>query len=571
MARWLMAHSVVAGWLVMACLATQTARAELLPDELAVVAMRDSPQSVELAEYYVRARGLPDDRICLLDGPPGADLSRVDWETTVRPAIRSWLVERGLSAKVRCFVTVWDVPLKIVRADPADPVRLARIAALNTERAARFDQLKQILFTTGRILAPDAADTAVNDDASVRDLAKLFQDALRAAAERAQASTDAAGQAAAVAQIEQAVAAATGRAGMAQFLESIAPSSDPAQVAATRQRIEFFKGEHQGLRRGVNALVLLPERVERDQMVLEVLEQSDGILGTLGWLDEQRQFAERNETYASFDSELSLLDWPDYPLAMWQPNALYHRHDGSDARRMRPTRMVARIEAPTLELAKGLIDTAIAVERTGLEGQCYVDARGIAVLPGKRSIGSYGDYDECLRNLADLLPRLAGQETKLDDRGELFQAGDCPDAALYCGWYSLSNYVDAFDWRPGAVAYHIASGEAATLRDPASNVWCKRMIEEGVCATLGPVFEPYLGAFPRPDEFFPLLLSGRYTLVETYYRTLPFNSWVMVLVGDPLYNPYKAAPRLTKDGLPEEMRQLLGLAPGGSAAGDRPE
>jgi uncharacterized protein (TIGR03790 family) len=99
--------------------------------------------------------------------------------------------------------------------------------------------------------------------------------------------------------------------------------------------------------------------------------------------------------------------------------------------------------------------------------------------------------------------------------------------------------VDAFDWTPGAVAYHLASGEATTLRDPGSQAWCKKMIEDGVAATIGPVYEPYLAAFPRPEQFFGLLLEGKLTLVECYYRTLPHNSWMMTLIGDPLYRPFK--------------------------------
>ena len=42
--------------------------------------------------------------------------------------------------------------------------------------------------------------------------------------------------------------------------------------------------------------------------------------------------------------------------------------------------------------------------------------------------------------------------------------------------------------------------------------------------------------------------------METYYRTNPFNSWVMVLVGDPLYNPFKNRPMLRENDLPERMK-----------------
>ena len=88
----------------------------------------------------------------------------------------------------------------------------------------------------------------------------------------------------------------------------------------------------------------------------------------------------------------------------------------------------------------------------------------------------------------------------------------------------------------------MASSEATTLKQEGSNVWCKRMLEEGVAATLGPVAEPYLLSFPRPDEFFPLLMSGQQPLLEVYFRTLPQLSWMQILIGDPLYTPFKKKP-----------------------------
>ena len=68
--------------------------------------------------------------------------------------------------------------------------------------------------------------------------------------------------------------------------------------------------------------------------------------------------------------------------------------------------------------------------------------------------------------------------------------------------------------------------------------------EAGAAATLGPVAEPYTVGFPKPAEFFGLLTTGQYTLVECYYRTLLLNSWMTVLIGDPLYNPYAHSPKL---------------------------
>jgi hypothetical protein len=62
---------------------------------------------------------------------------------------------------------------------------------------------------------------------------------------------------------------------------------------------------------------------------------------------------------------------------------------------------------------------------------------------------------------------------------------------------------------------------------------------------MGPVEEPYLTAFPLPTDFFGLLLTGRYSLVECYYLTTPKVSWMMTLIGDPLYRPFARNPALT--------------------------
>ncbi len=215
--------------------------------------------------------------------------------------------------------------------------------------------------------------------------------------------------------------------------------------------------------------------------------------------------------------------WDDYPLYRWVLNPLCLRvqHDSAFVTQMRqtpstqPVVMVARLDAPKASIVRRMIDDAAATEQKGLSGKFYVDARGL-----KASSSGYGLYDEDLRDLAGLIRDKTHVPLVLDDKAALFAPGSCPDAALYCGWYSLGKYVPAFTWDRGSVAYHIASSEAVSLRNPKAQYWCKRMLEEGVCATLGPVAEPYLLSFPRPREFFGLLLTGRYTLVECYYKTI---------------------------------------------------
>ncbi|MFA5238686.1 MAG: TIGR03790 family protein [Phycisphaerae bacterium] len=261
------------------------------------------------------------------------------------------------------------------------------------------------------------------------------------------------------------------------------------------------------------------QNIERKQA--RVQSEIDSILG--------------KETNASVDSELSMVLFSDYELYRWQLNELKDNLPGLYSN----TLMVSRLDGPSLEIVKGLIDKAIAAEKTGLKGIAYIDSRGIA---DDKKPYSFGHFDQSLRDLAVFTRLRTEMAVKEEQTGKLFEAGACPQTALYCGWYSLKKYVDAFDFVDGAIGYHIASLEAVDLRDPNSSQWCPAMLRDGITATLGAVAEPYLHSFPEPKEFFLELFNGR-CLVEAYYYTKPFNSWQMVLIGDPMYRPFKNLKR----------------------------
>ncbi|MBW7988977.1 MAG: TIGR03790 family protein [Planctomycetes bacterium] len=235
-----------------------------------------------------------------------------------------------------------------------------------------------------------------------------------------------------------------------------------------------------------------------------------------------------HETNASVDSELSMLLFQSYDLYRWQPNMLRGQVPGLGFK----TLMVSRLDGPDYKIIKGLIDKAITAEKTGLKGNAYIDSRGIV----KKDM--YGYFDQSLRDLEAFIRSNTKMPVKAEQTGQLFQPGSCPQTAVYCGWYSVRKYVDAFDFVDGAVGFHIASYEAQKLRDPSSSTWCAAMLRDGITATLGAVDEPYLHSFPQPKEFFAELFRGS-CLVEAYYRTKPFNSWQLVLIGDPLYKPFK--------------------------------
>lgn len=240
---------------------------------------------------------------------------------------------------------------------------------------------------------------------------------------------------------------------------------------------------------------------------------------------------------AAVDSELAMIYEPDYPLSGWIENPLFTESKiKSPFVDKKNIFMICRLDGPTPEIVQKIIDDSIETEKQGVQGNACFDARWPEENTGR--MNAYTQFDKYIHMAAKKTIEKGILPCKIDNSQLLFQKGDCPNTALYCGWYSLAKYVDAFEWAKGAVAYHVASAECVTLKKKNSQVWCKVMLEKGIAATLGPVGEPYLQSFPRPDIFFGLLFDG-HSLAESYMKSTPYLSWKMVLIGDPLYYPFK--------------------------------
>jgi uncharacterized protein (TIGR03790 family) len=271
--------------------------------------------------------------------------------------------------------------------------------------------------------------------------------------------------------------------------------------------------------------------------------KQDKLRAQLKELEKIRQriaHVKKSDQGASLDSEIALVLRGNYSLSSWIPNPFFAGYSGKEIKEMREdVFIVSRLDGPSSGIVKRVIDQSVEVEKEGIKGTAYFDARWPRPKEDENVEMGYKFYDKSIHKAAEVVRKSGRMPVVLNEREELFQPGECPDAALYCGWYSLGKYIDAFKWRPGSVGYHIASAECDTLRRPGSTVWCKRMLEEGIAATVGPVNEPYVQAFPVPDLFFQFLLDGYWTLAECYALSQPFWSWQMVLIGDPLYRPFK--------------------------------
>lgn len=383
-------------------------------NELLVVANRNDRESVALAQYYMRKRGVPGKNLLKISVTDNETCSRADYDRLIARPIREKLEKYSLAQRLRCVVTVRGVPLRISEI-PLTEAEQAEIAGLKAERELLNGKVKGVLDEGARKKASEA-------------------------------------------------------------------------LSAVEKKIVSFES--------------------------------------------------KQNTGASVDSELMLVLANEYPLSMWVANPFFMGFNGEKLKLSKnEVVMVSRLDAPTPQIVRRIIDDAIAAEKDGLTGTACFDARYKD--PGDQKLSGYALYDKSIHLAAVRIREKELMPVVLDDNDKLFKPGECPRAALYCGWYSLARYVDAFDWVSGAVGYHIASAECRTLRQSDSQDWCKRMLEEGAAVTIGPVDEPYVQAFPLPEIFFRALTEWNLTVAESYLLSVPYLSWKMVLVGDPLYRPFK--------------------------------
>lgn len=228
------------------------------------------------------------------------------------------------------------------------------------------------------------------------------------------------------------------------------------------------------------------------------------------------------------DSELALLAQPNYAINAFLLNPLFH-NDRPTALELNQVVKVTRLDGPTADDANALVDRAVAAERTGLLGRAYVDIGG-----------KYPEGDRWFEATATRLAEL-GFDTDIDRAPKTIPATARFDApALYFGWYAGNLEgpftLPGFRFPPGAIAFHLHSFSAATLRS-ADQGWTGPLVARGVTATIGNVFEPYLESTHRPQYLLQALARGD-NFGDAACYAIPGFSWQAIAIGDPLYRPF---------------------------------
>jgi uncharacterized protein (TIGR03790 family) len=530
----------------------------LEPDEIALVVNSAEPIGKELAQFYALQRHIPDNRILELDNVPKTDeMSTHDFEESVVPQVREFLKSGHLEKKIKCLVTFYGVPLRIAARvnTRAEDIELGQLQRLLIELP---DRMRPHIEAVEAIAAKlDPAFVPQGSGTDLTELQKRYGAASQSVARQVQTIPDLKQRGAVEGEFFTAAAPLMGKLADIDKLKldlvsrgTTRPSDlEPLQAMAS----DYNKTVDEAGR-----YEQLPYDAQARVQLRDLANKQLGILAFLNVLRDQADYLTVAQSASAFDNELAMGEWIAYPHKNWIPNPLYYQ---VRAKSPQQTLMVARLDAPTPDIVKSMITTSIKVEQEGLNGKVVIDSLGVKTGEESPDQKGYGVYDQYLRNLDKMLRGNTKLDIMLDEKPEVLPAGSATDVALYCGWHAARNYTPACKFSPGAVGYHIASYELISLRGPNESGWVHGLLTDGIVGTLGPVAEPYLAAFPRPDEFFPLVLTGKLTMAEVYWKTEPFTSWMIGYLGDPLYTPYKKNPKLQKADLPFRLRAALDKTP----------
>jgi len=532
----------------------------LRPDQIALVVNSRVPASLELAQLYAQTRNLPPGRIIELVLPVDEQMPMERFDADVIIPLRRALTERGLRGQVKCLVTFFGVPLKLSpRSNRPEEIR--ELAELQTAYDIAQMRLVEIVTSIERLVSHHDPTFRPDSASDIPQMLARGQTAIQRASTILQRQDlDLISQSNLETAIINTLAQVRGKVGLLQnaqphMLEMLTVS--PA-VDGRVYDPEALWAQMQGsvLRNNVEIAELIHRRHDASSRsrLRAIAPEHSGLIDYLQLLAFQIEYLTADGTN-SFDSELAMLWYPVYRKRGMLLNQLHYTNaDRASSMVM----MVARLDGPQSGTAHQIMLASRLVEEKGLTGRFVIDTLGLPPPQGPGDAKNY--YDQRLLELARLVAEHTTIPVVLDKDPEVIRRDanqKLRDVALYCGWYSVRSYVPSMELNPGSVGYHIASMEMVSIRNPQESGWVAGLLRDGIAASVGPVDEPFLQGFPDPYLFYSLLLTGRFTLAETFWLTLPHVSWRVALIGDPLYNPFKANPQLDPKHLQPDLLQAI--------------
>lgn len=235
------------------------------------------------------------------------------------------------------------------------------------------------------------------------------------------------------------------------------------------------------------------------------------------------------------------------------------------------TYLVARLDGAGKERSMELVDMA-------LYGDVYLNAlpghyRGLAYCDtqygvySKATLDAGYPYDHWTFSSSDkamaygrgwllasgLQVRWEPNLTEIGEPGATWADGTpaltAPRAMIYEGWYNNDNYFEVWDWMVGSFGTDLNSNSLARLRNDVPDTFVAGALRNGLTAGVGCVDEPYTEGHPFPEVFAYYMIKG-YPFAEAARISDPRLMWTSLYVGDPLYQPFRAAKPNVLDTTP---------------------
>ena len=504
------------------------AKADIEAKNVAIIANSNSQDSIKIAEEYKKARNIPDTNLISIPISTEENISREDYENLLVTPIRKALTERKIASDIKVLTTIYGIPLKLATPEIKQLDKDAGIFSQETVAKAKIEVEDYI--KKAQKLAGEKQDgfIEVADDKMPIEFQNLINKVLSKIQKLPQDESD---------KIQNQLAdIISNMGGLSTLITILQPAGTPEQQKESAQGIEKMRQEIVDGALLINNLEKSTNKEDLEKLFITTRK----ILGVLGVVSIGNRIANKSQYFdaeASVDSELTLLWWDrdTYPISSAIPNPFNHSVLSQEALNSLslPILMTSRIDGPTPESCISIINGTIEAENNGLKGKIYIDTRGLKA----ETKDALTVFDKGLKDLGWYLRDNTELSVDIDIFPELIEKAK--GAAIYTGWYQLRSFQGDFSFNPGAIAWHIASEEAVSLHNKEEKGWCKNLIERGAAVCIGAMAEPYLESFPKPKEFYTLLLSGRYSLIEAYFLTTQNISWRVLLIGDPLYRPFK--------------------------------
>ncbi|MCZ6581118.1 MAG: TIGR03790 family protein [Nitrospirae bacterium] len=371
------------------CFQEHKAFGTLTPNHIVIVVNRNNPGSRSVAQHYATRRGVPQDHILPLDLPHNETISRPDYQELLVHPLQELLKARKLASKTRVLVTTYGVPLRVQGLSPSrkeaewkkDAEAWQRAAQksledLNLEINQVMDQPTQgenpLPHTEKKRLSggtPDSPEPLLRTIAASVKSTQVRIRNIKVPHRRKEKEQ----------RLSKVILKISGTSALAKvpFLALATPGLEEANISHP-------KSEAQTASNLITLLMEMPSTANRG-LAYQLAQQAFGITGVLDLAMREAKTYTYKEADASVDSKLSLLWWDKglYSIPGRMPNPFYAWHPVNGQAKNQesltpiPLLMVSRIDAPTPELARQMVDFAILAEQVGLLGNAYKDARGL--------------------------------------------------------------------------------------------------------------------------------------------------------------------------------------------------